>query len=578
MPAKTPANVPRHKARWRIDMTPTRPSSPVAAAGRLTSAAGLAEAARQWPERLALVLDDERLTWSELHADALIWARALKAAGVGDGSHVGLLMPNCADYVRLFYAAGMLGAVAVMINARFKDPELAYAIAHAEIDCLFIGGHALPHLDFRTALLRVFPDLSDWRGGPLNLDGAPKLKRLFNLGDPRETDWPTARTFLAAAQTVPTADVAASAARVDPGVPALIMYSSGTTAHPKACMLTHRNLSMVGAAFAERFGLGPADRVMNPLPFFHMSTMLPMAACRLSGAAQICTAHFDPARTLRQMEEDRVSFGYLSFPTLVNQVIAQPDFATRDLSALRFLHCVGPADLMRKYRAAFPQAHFVNAYGLTEASGVPCYTDPADPADEALSISGRPFDGVSAKAVDPETLQDLPCGERGEIWLAGWCLFAGYYADAAATAEVLTADGWLRTGDLGRIDARGRITFDGRLKDMLKIGGENVSALEIETVLCAHPAIQVAQVVPVPDDHLFEVAAAFVELAPGGSVTPAEAVAWCAARLASYKVPRYVRIVTDWPMSTTKVQKFRLPRDFTAAEKIDPKRIEARQP
>lgn len=552
-------------------LTPTQPSETVAAAGRLTSAAALSKAARQWPERLALVVDDERLTWAELHADAVTWARALRAAGVGPGSHVGLLMANCVDFVRLFYAAGLVGAVAVTINARFKDPELAFAIAHAEIDTLFIGGHALPHHDFRAALARVFPELAAWTGGPLSVEAAPKLKRVFNLRDPREADWPTERDLLADAERVPVADILKAPASVDPNDPALMMYSSGTTAHPKACMLTHRNLSMVGASFAERFGLGPEDRVMNPLPFFHMSTMLPMAACRLSGATQICTAHFDPARTLRQLEEDRVSFGYLSFPTLVNQIIAQPDFASRDVSALRYLHCVGPADLMRKYRAVFPQARYVNAYGLTEASGVPCYTDPEDTEDEAFEFSGRPFDGVRAKAVDPETLAELKPGQRGEIWIAGWCLFAGYYADDAATADVMTKDGWLRTGDLGRVDARGRVIFDGRLKDMLKIGGENVAALEIETVLCAHPAIQVAQVIAVPDDHLFEVAAAFVELAPDQSVTPEEAVAWCAERLASYKVPRYVRVVTDWPMSATKVQKFRLPRDFTAAEKIDPK-------
>lgn len=552
-------------------MTPNQPSELVSAAGQLTSSAALCKAAAEWPEQLALIIEADRISWAELWADAVTWARALKAAGVGPGCHVGLLMPNCVDYVRLFYAAGLVGAMTVTINARFKDPELAFAIAHAEIDTLFIGGHALPHYDFRAPLSRIFPELSVWKGGPLSVTAAPKLKRVFNLRDRREADWPTEHELLTGAEDVPIANIINAAASVAPHHPALMMYSSGTTARPKACVLTHSNLSMVGAAFAERFELGPQDRIMNPLPFFHMSTMLPMAACRFSGATQVCTAHFDPARTLRQMEEERVSFGYLSFPTLVNQVISQPGFATRDLSTLRYLHCVGPADLMRKYRKAFPQAHYVNAYGLTEASGVPCYTDPKDTENEAVEISGRPFDGIIAKAVNPDTLVNLESGELGEIWIAGWCLFAGYYADQAATANVLTKDGWLRTGDLGRVDARGRITFDGRLKDMLKIGGENVSALEIETVLCAHPAIQVAQVIAVPDDQLIEVAAAFVELSPEYSITAEDAVAWCAERLASYKVPRYVRTVTEWPMSTTKVQKFLLPRNFTIAEKINPK-------
>ncbi|MCE0506177.1 AMP-binding protein [Roseivivax sp. GX 12232] len=553
-------------------------SDSLRAAGQETAATMLARAAESWPEATAIILDDDRLTWSELYRDAHLWARALRGAGVAPGAHIGVLMPNCLDYVRLFYAAGMIGAVTLTLNARFRDDDLSYAVRHSDMDLLFIGGQALPHMDFRSMLTRIFPDLGIWNGGPLDLEEAPRLRAVYNLDDPREDRWPDRDALLAGAETVPPARIDALREAVHPEDPALMIYSSGTTAQPKACMINHRTLSMIGTSFAERFGLTEADRVMNPLPFFHMSTMLPMAACRASGAAQICTGHFDPTRTLAQMERERVSFGYLSFPTLVNQIVQHPEFARRDLSALRHLHVVGPSELMGKYTRAFPGVAYINAYGLTEATGVCCFTDPEDPPEDAPRVSGRVFDGVRAKAVDPETLADLPPGTRGEIWIGGFCLFQGYYKDPEQTARTLVEGGrWLRTGDMGYVSADGHITYDGRLKDMLKIGGENVAALEIETFLCAHPEIQIAQVIGVPDDHLFEVAAAFVELVPGARLSPEEVVDHCIGQIASYKIPRYVRIVEDWPMSTTKIQKFKLPRDFAPSEKIDPK-ARARQP
>lgn len=548
----------------------TGPSASVVAAGEKTSAQTLADTARDWPDATALLIDGTRLTWRALHEDALLWARGLVAAGVRPGAHVGILMPNSADYARLFYACGVIGATALTINARFKEEELAYAVRHSDIDVLFIGGHSLPHLDFRAMLTRIYPALAGWRGGPLDLADAPCLRAIYAIADPRETDWPTEAAFLEAAAGVEASAIDRLSGQASPDDPALMMYSSGTTSHPKACLLTHRSLGMIGAAFAERFDLTADDRIINPLPMFHMSAMLPMAASRASGAALISTAHFEPGAILRLIEEERVTFGYLSFPTLVNQLIGHPDFAGCDHSTLRFLHCVGPARTMEKYRRAFPSAYYINAYGLTEATGVPCFTDPADPPEEALTVSGRPFAGITAKAVDPATLADLGPGERGEIWLSGWALFEGYFKDREATDRALI-DGWLRTGDMGHVRADGRVVYDGRLKDMLKIGGENVAALEIETWLCAHPDVQIAQVIGVPDDHLGEVAAAYVELAGNARLTPEDLVDYCVGQIASYKIPRYVRFVETWPMSTTKIQKFKLPRDFSEGEKIDPK-------
>ncbi len=548
----------------------------VEAAGKHTNARVLAQSADRWPDRCLLLLDGERLTYSEMLEQSERYAAALLARGAGPGTRIGILGPNSVEYVKLLYAAGMIGACVITLNARFKEADLVYALDHAEAEFLFIGGHAKAFMDFRSMLTGIYTELQDWDGRTLlALESAPHLRHLFNFGDPDETVWPDETAFLSQV----TGDRLESARRLRDEIPsssdALIIYSSGTTAHPKACILSHHNLSQIGQSFADRFRLGPDDVVYNPMPFFHMSSMLPMAACRASGAMQICTGHFKPSDALRLIEQEKVSFAYVSFPTIVAGILNDPGFADADLSSVRLLHCVGPADLLRRYSESLPGVRFVNAYGLTEGSGVPVWSDPWDPVDDPFTHSGKAFDGLEIAAFDPETHRRLPPDTRGELRLRGFCRFSGYLKDEFATAEALRADGWLRTGDLGYVDAGGIVTYDGRLKDMLKIGGENVAALEIESYLCTHPDIELAQVIAVPDGHLFEVAAAYIELRPGARLTSAEVVDFCLGRIASYKVPRYVGFVTEWPMSTTKIQKFRLPRDFGAQEYFDIKALMA---
>ena len=541
----------------------------IEAAGLETNARILAQAARNWPDRPTLLLDGQRLSHAEMLAEAEIYAAALLARGAGPGTRIGILGPNSVEYVKLLYAAGMIGACAITLNARFKEADLVYALNHAEAEFLFIGGQAKAFMDFRAMLCGIWPELADWDGKALALAQAPHLKQLFNFGDPDERVWPDEAAFRAPVTEAGLAEARRLRDEIPAGTDALIIYSSGTTAHPKACILSHRNLSQIGASFARRFRLGPEDVIYNPMPFFHMSTMLPMAACRASGAMQICTAHFKPEEALAQIEAERVSFAYVSFPTIVAGILNHPGFGAADLSSVRLLHCVGPADLLRRYGESLPGVRFVNAYGLTEGSGVPVWSDPDDPADDPFTYSGKPFEGLEIAAFDPETHDRLPPDTRGELRLRGFCRFSGYLKDAAATRDTLRADGWLCTGDLGYVSAGGLVTYDGRLKDMLKIGGENVAALEIESYLCTHPDIELAQVIAVPDAHLFEVAAAYVELRPGARLTAAEIVDYCLGRVASYKVPRYVRLVSEWPMSTTKIQKFRLPRDFAPEEYFD---------
>jgi fatty-acyl-CoA synthase len=322
--------------------------------------------------------------------------------------------------------------------------------------------------------------------------------------------------------------------------------------------------------------MGSADRFWDPLPFFHMSTMLPLAACRAAASTFIAQEHFEPGASLREISEQRATILYPSFPTLANALFEHPDFAARRFEHVRIVNNVGPPDLLRRYAALLPQATHVTAYGLTEAGGVIAFNDLDDTPTQLAETSGRPFDGVEVRIADPDTHAPLPDGEPGEILIRGPTLFSGYYKDAEKTDSTIVADGWLRSGDLGALAEGGRIRYLGRIKDMLKVGGENVAAIEIESYLCTHPSIKVAQVIGVEDARLQEVPAAFVELRDDARLSAREVIRYCVGRIASFKVPRYVYFVTDWPMSATKIQKFRLRERVDPADLIDPKTLENR--
>ncbi len=537
---------------------------------RLTIGGSLLHAAQQFVQHDALIYDGRRADYAGLAAEVTARARGLLGFGVRPGDHVGILMPNGWDHVILFYAAALIGARVVLLNARYRADDLAFVIPWADLDWLAIGSQAREHADYRTMLTDVFPALSAWDGQTdLALEEAPRLRKILNFGDDRAGRWPDATTLDARAADIDAATVMHHAASVKPDDVALMMFSSGTTARPKCCMLSHRMLADTGAAFAVRFEMSAADRIFDPLPLFHMSTVLPMAACRTVGACFIGMGHFEPGEAISLLQDERATIAYMAFPTLVAAVVAHPDFPAYDQRHLRINHVVGPTDLLRRYLGLFPGALPVNSYGLTEATGVPCYTPLSDPPELMLETSGIPFPGMAVRIVDAVTGLPVEDGVPGEIQLKGFCLFAGYYRDEAATRAVMTDDGWLKTGDRGRIHPTGRLVYEGRIKDMLKIGGENVAAIEIESFLANHPAIRMAQVVGVPDDHLMEVACAYLELEDGATITAEEVVRFCAGKIASYKIPRYVRFVDTWPMSATKVQKYLLRQTFEPVDKLD---------
>ena len=512
----------------------------------------LINAAATHPDNDLLIFPERRVTYGELRDAAYRRARGMAALGLGNGSHVGILMANCIEYMECLMAAQLIGAMAVPVNARYKAPELAYVLDNADIDLLFTHD-----------LISEYANFADLVDAALAEKRADCLQHLVLIGNDAD-GFMSDSDFLALAEEVDVEAVEACRRAVRVRDPAIMMYTSGTTANPKGCPLNHEVLVRNGINMNHsRYFLTETDRFWAPLPMFHMASILPLMCCMDAGAAMLSMTHVEPGLSLEMMEKEAVTVAFPSFPTVTLDLINHPDFKTRDLSKLRRVNNVAPPDLLRQFQEAFPQAVQTGAYGLTEAGGVIAYNHPNDPLESRLHTCGKPMPGLSAKIVDPETLAEKPAGEQGEILLRGYSVFDGYYKSPEKNAEAFV-DGWFRTGDLCAIDADGYIEFHGRIKDMLKVGGENVAAIEIESVMNTHPAANLVQVIGVPDERLFEVACAYIELKEDADVTAEEMISFCQGKMASYKIPRHIRFVSEWPMSSTKVQKFVLREWFEA--------------
>ncbi len=509
------------------------------------------------PDSPLLVFPDSRHSYAEMASAAYERALSLYACGVRAGDHVGILMPNTPEYLELLFGAALLGAITVPMNARYKSQELAYVVENADLVALVSHDMASEYVDFAQLLQGAFPDLTG-DGLQVSVAAAPKLKTLVMLGGSKPEGFMDADAFAALGHPIAQETIDEMRLRVSLRDPCIMMYTSGTTANPKGCPLSHEALVRNGMNMnRSRYFLTEQDRFWAPLPMFHMSSILPLIACMDAGAALLSMTRIEAGEALAMMGREKVTVAFPAFPTVTNELINHPTFASTDLSQLRRINNVAPIEVLRRFQEAFPQAVQTGAYGLTEVSGVIAYNLPDESLEDRLHTCGPVMPGIEAKVVQPETLEELPRGERGEILIRGYCLFNGYYKSPEKNAEAFV-DGWFRTGDLCSLDEAGRIGFHGRIKDMLKVGGENVASIEIESFLSSHPAVKMAQVIGMPDDRLLEVPAAFIEIAPNAQLTEAELIEFCQGQIASFKIPRKVVFMSEWPMSSTKIQKYRL--------------------
>ena len=494
-----------------------------------------------------------RWTYAELDADTDTLARGLIAAGIKAGDRVGIWAPNCAEWVLLQYATAKAGIILVNINPAYRSHELNYALRQSGVR-LLVSAESFKTSDYRAMIEEV-------RGG------LPGLERVIYLGS---ADWD--ELFVVGRMPIAGGgdQLAERQAMLSFDDPINIQYTSGTTGFPKGATLSHHNILNNGYFIGEGCGYTEQDRVCIPVPFYHCFGMvLGNLACTTHGAAIIIpAAGFDPAATLRAVAAERCTSLY-GVPTMFIAELALPDFASYDLSSLRTGIMAGspcPVEVMKRVVSEMHMSEVTICYGMTETSPVSAQTRADDDMERRVSTVGRVHPYVEVKIVDPETGLTVPRGATGEMCTRGYSVMLGYWDDPEQTSAAIDQARWMHTGDLAVMDEAGYLNIVGRIKDMIIRGGENVYPREIEEFLYSHPAIEDVQVIGVPDAKYGEEICAWVKLRPGQQLTEQELREFCTGQIAHFKIPRYLRITTDFPMTVTgKVQKFKM-RDTSITE------------
>ncbi len=542
----------------------------------LTLGKVLDHAVATWPDEEFLVFGNERASFREVGESADLMARALHGLGVRRGDHVGILMDDGIEYVGALFGAAKLGAVVVTLSARYKQVELAHTIAHSDIEILILDSTTT---DFGARVTEVAPDLADADSTALDLEALPRLRHIVSLGGPAPSSFLGRADLERAAAAVDPAEIEAVAAAVDPTDIGMLMYTSGTTGAPKGCLLRHEALVRNATGLAGSFEMTAADRMWVVGTFFHMMGVQPMISCATTGATFVGMTFYSADEGIRLLMEERCT---IAFPVRDNDflpVVDHPAFDPERLRSLRRLYCLGLRESVFHIQEKLAWAPQVAAWGCTESTGMMSLGSPDDPLEARLTTGGYPFPGNALSVVD-EDGEDLPAGEIGDIRYTGYCVFAGYYKDPERTASVIGPNGELNPGDLAVMDEAGRPTFAGTRKGMLRVGGENVSYLEVEDFLCTHPAVKMVVVVGVRDARYNEVPAAFVELADGAEASEEELIDYGLGRIATFKIPRYVRFVEEWPMSSSKIKrpplKERLERELDEAGIAQAPKIDSR--
>lgn len=508
-----------------------------------TIGANLERTVAAYAEREALVecATGRRWTWAELRRDVDELARALMGAGVAQGDRVGIWGPNSAEWTLVQLATATVGAVLVNVNPAYRTHEFSYVAEQSGMR-LLVSATSFRASDYRAMIEET-------------ADQTATLERVVYLDD--EASW---AGLLAEADGVGDDGLRARAAGLHPDDPINIQYTSGTTGFPKGATLSHRNILNNGYLVGEVCRYTEQDRVCIPVPFYHCFGMvMGNLACTSHGATMVIPAPgFDPALTLRAVSDERCTSLY-GVPTMFIAEWALPDLAAYDLTSVRTGIMAGspcPEEMMRKLIDAGIDEMTI-CYGMTETSPVSTQTRTDDSLERKVGTVGRVAPHLEIRIVDPVTGETLPRGEAGELCTRGYSVMLGYWDDPDRTAEAVDPDGWMHTGDLGVMDDDGYVRVTGRIKDMVIRGGENIYPREIEEFLYTHPDIEDVQVVGVPDEKYGEELCAWLRMRAGADPLDADAVReFAAGRLAHYKVPRYVMVVEEFPMTVTgKVRK-----------------------
>jgi fatty-acyl-CoA synthase len=506
-----------------------------------TIGANLADAAAKHAQRDALVdvAAGRRWRYADLLASVRRLATGLVRAGIGVGDRVGIWAPNRWEWVLVQYATAEIGAILVTVNPAYRVRELEYALRQSGVAMVIAARH-FKATDYAAMLDEVAPH-------------CPGLSEVVLLDGDRWTE-------LAGTEADPTT-LREIAATLDPRDPINIQYTSGTTGYPKAATLSHRNILNNGYLVGELLEYTARDRICIPVPFYHCFGMVMgnLAATSHGACMVIPSPAFEPAATLRAVQAERCTSLY-GVPTMFIAELGLPEFADYELSSLRTGIMAGspcPVDVMRRVIERMHMPGVSICYGMTETSPVSTQTRTDDALERRVGTVGRAGPHLEIKVVDPVTGRTLPRGVAGEFCTRGYSVMAGYWNEPEQTAEVIDVDGWMHTGDLATIDSCGYVQITGRIKDIIVRGGENISPREIEEFLHTHPDIVDGHVIGVPDARYGEELMAVVMLREGAPELTIEGLReFCAGRIAHFKVPRYLWIVDEFPMTVTgKVRK-----------------------
>jgi fatty-acyl-CoA synthase len=505
----------------------------------------LKRTADRYPERLALVSrhQERRLTWAELSAEADRVARGLWSLGIRRGDRVGLWSTNCAEWIIMHMGCARAGAALVNVNPAYRSHELQFTLTRSRMKALFLW-HKDKHADYEEILGRA-------RHG---LDLA--LEHTIYFDSP---EWPA---LLDAEGQLPEAVAVDDVAN--------IQYTSGTTGLPKGVMLTHYNVVNNGQFLAQGFHYTEQDKIVVPVPLFHCYGCVigTMSAVNSGAAIILPNWTFDARATLKAVHEERATSVY-GVPAMYVAEFGLDDFASYDTRSLRTGMMSGapcPVELMKRVLEEMHIRELVIAYGQTETSPVVTMSDAGDSLEVRVNTVGRTMPQTEIKIASLDTGKTLPYGRQGEVCVRGYALMKGYDGDPEGTAQVIQADGWLRTGDLGVMREDGCIHITGRSRDVIIRGGENIYPREVEEFLYTHPKVGEVQVIGIPSARLGEIVVAWIRLRPGLKpdidATEQEIREFCQGQIAYYKIPEHVRFVTEFPATLSgKIQKYKM-REF----------------
>ncbi|MGW1912691.1 FadD3 family acyl-CoA ligase [Streptomyces sp. NPDC002076] len=506
--------------------------------------------AERYADTEAVVEGRTRITYAELGARVERAAAACLASGVRVGDRVAVWAPNSLDWIVSALGAVTAGAVLVPLNTRFKGTEAADVLRRSGTRLLFVTGTFLG-ASYVASLRRAAGEGVPHGRGPL--PGLPELEEVVVLSEDAPPDFRTWKDFLAGGEGVGSAEVDVRRGGLAGTAPSDIIYTSGTTGRPKGAVITHTQTLRAYEIWSDLAGLRSGDRYLIINPFFHtFGYKAGVIACLMRGATMIPQPVFNVETALANMAAERISV-LPGPPTLLQSLLDHPSREAYDLSAVRLMvtgAAVVPLRLVERLRAELGVATVLTAYGLSEASGIVTMCRRGDAPSVIASTSGRVIPGTEIRLVDAKGTPVRP-GEAGEILVRGFNVMRGYHEDPAATAEALSPDGWLHTGDVGVLDESGNLRITDRIKDMFIVGGFNAYPAEIEQLLALHPDVREAAVIGVPDARLGEVAKAFVVRRPDSVLTSDDLIAWSRREMANYKVPRAVEFVPELPRNAS---------------------------